>query len=222
MSDTRMNALSVSEETYRAYLSSLLTGDKKTCGDIVRVLLSKEVPIDVLYEELFRASLYEVGRLWETNQVSVAVEHLATSITENMMTLVYPVLFSAEKIGKKAIITCSPQEFHQIGARMVADVFELCGWDGYFLGANTPENDLLDMIADKKPKVLGISVSVYFNIRSMLELAERVRRHYPNLHILMGGQAFRHGGWEIAGQLPNCAYIESLDQLRSRIQADIE
>lgn len=183
----------------------------------MRTLLSEEVPISVLYEELFRASLYKVGWLWENNQISVAIEHLATSITENMMTFVYPIIFSADKIGKKAIITCATQEFHQIGARMVADVFELCGWDGYFLGANTPENDLFEMIKDKKPDVLGISVSIYFNIRAFLELVERIRVHFPNQHILIGGQAFQHGGREIVNKLPNSIYIESLDQLRSQI-----
>jgi len=171
-----------------------------------------------LYENLFRDSLYEVGWLWETNQISVAVEHLATSVTEKMMTLVYPTIFSAEKIGKKAIITCTPHEFHQIGARMVADIFEMSGWDGYYLGANTPENDLFEMIKDKKPDVLGVSVSIYFNIRTMMELVEQVRVHYPDLHILLGGQAFQHGGHEIVQKLSNSTYIESLDQLKASIR----
>lgn len=213
----KTNSPSIDPKTFNTYLSSLLKGDKKTCGEIVRTLLSEEVPISVLYEDLFRVSLYKVGWLWENNQISVAIEHLATSITENMMTFVYPIIFSADKIGKKAIITCAAQEYHQIGARMVADVFELCGWDGYFLGANTPENDLFEMIKDKKPDVLGISVSIYFNIRAFLELVERIRVHFPNQHILIGGQAFQHGGREIVNKLPNSTYIESLDQLRSRI-----
>lgn len=219
ITDKKRNSSFINEKTFDTYLSSLLKGDKKTCGEIVRTLLSQEVPVNDLYEDLFRASLYAIGRLWETNQISVAVEHLATSITENMMTFVYPIIFSAEKIGKKAIITCSPQEFHQIGARMVADIFELCGWDGYFLGANTPETDLFEIIKDKKPDILGISVSIYFNIRAMMELVERIRVHYPDLHILIGGQAFQHGGQELVEKLLNSTYIESMDQLRSQIKA---
>lgn len=37
---------------------------------------------------------------------------------------------------------------HEIGMRMVADFFEMEGWDTYYLGANTPTRSILQTIVD--------------------------------------------------------------------------
>ena len=94
------------------------------------------------YNNLFQKSLYRVGELWESNRISVAKEHLATAITEGLLNLVYPKLFEPEQYrkGRTILISCTANEFHQIGGKMVADVCELNGWDSHFLGANTPVN----------------------------------------------------------------------------------
>jgi methanogenic corrinoid protein MtbC1 len=203
---------------YKQYISSLLSGDRNTCRQIVEAQLETNPDIKSLYTNLFQRSLYEVGELWEYNKISVAVEHLATSITESLMSLVYPILFSAEKSGKKAIIACIANEYHQIGARMVADVFELNQWDGYFLGANTPVTDLFQLIDEKKPKIIGISVSIYFNMKTLLTLVDKIQATYPGQEVLVGGQAFRWGGTDIAQKYPDVSYFDSLDNLEAYIK----
>lgn len=182
----------LTESLYREYLSHLLKGNRQVCHDIVNGLIESSVNIRDLYVNLFQRSLYEIGTLWEYNNISVAVEHLATSITEGLMSLTYPVIFSADKIGKSAIVSCIANEHHQIGGRMVADIFELHGWDGYFLGANTPSEALLRMIDEKKPNIVGLSLSVYFNIGRLTDTVEMLRATYPELPIIVGGQAFLH------------------------------
>ena len=69
-------------------------------------------------------------------------EHLATAISESLLNLTYPRLFAQPRNGKSAVVTCVSNEYHQIGGKMVADIFELNGWRGHFLGANMPEADL--------------------------------------------------------------------------------
>ncbi len=91
-----------------------------------------------LYMDLFQRSLYAVGELWELNKISVAREHLATAITESLLNLVYPRLFENTPTGKKVVVSCAANELHQIGGKIVADFFELNGWESHFLGANTP------------------------------------------------------------------------------------
>lgn len=203
---------------YKQYFSSLLSGDKNACRQIVKERLETNPDMKSLYTDLFRRSLYEVGELWEYNKISVAVEHLATSITESLMSLIYPLLFSAEKSGKKAIVACLANEYHQIGARMVADVFELNKWDGYFLGANTPAPDLFQLIEEKKPEIVGISVSIYFNMKTLLTLVDKIQTTYPGQEILVGGQAFRWGGTNIAQKYPDVSYFDSLDKLEAYIK----
>jgi signal transduction histidine kinase len=40
------------------------------------------------------------------------------------------------------------------GARMVADFFELDGWDTYFLGANTPTDSILRAVEERRADIL--------------------------------------------------------------------
>lgn len=208
----------IAESLYADYLQALLAGDRNRCADIAKELLDRDVPVKELYLGLFQRSMYEVGTLWERNRISVAVEHLATSITESLLSLTYPKIFAAEHNGKKAVISCVANEYHQIGGKMVADIFELHGWDGYFLGANTPVDDLLQMLADKKPDLLGLSLSVSFNMPNLYAVLERIEAAFPELPVIVGGQAFRWGGTDIGQRYPRATYLASLDHLQQYIE----
>jgi len=212
-----MNGL-ISDEIYNAYLQALLAGERAQCVELVNRLLERRIPLYDLYVNLFQRAMYQVGELWEFNRISVAVEHLATAITEGLLTLVYPLIFAAEHIGKKAVISCVASEYHQLGGKMAADFFELNGWDSYFLGANTPAEELLKLLQDKKPDLLGLSLSIYFNMDSLHRVLEQVRGSFPELPVLVGGQAFRWGGRDIAEKYPVVTYLPTLIDLESFIQ----
>jgi len=92
----------ITETIYEEYLDHLLGGNKTSCHQIVNQLLDMGTDIRSIYEDLFWRSLYQVGELWEQNRISVAHEHLATAITESLLLLVYPSLFSVGHIGKES------------------------------------------------------------------------------------------------------------------------
>lgn len=202
------------EIIYEDYKNALLEGDKLKCKSIIDRLIAQEADILTVYQDFFQRSLYDIGEMWEKNEISVASEHLATSITGNLMTLFYPVIFSAEKKGYKAIITCLAHEYHQIGAKMVADIFEIEGWDTYFLGANTPAKELLRFISENEPDVLAISLAIYSNYPRLMELIKLVQEHYPDLLIMVGGQAFKRATFDILADYPKVKYISSIEQLQ--------
>jgi len=188
----------IEEPLYQQYLSALLAGDRPHCEESVHRFLEKNIPVETLYMDLFQKSLYRIGELWEQNQISVAVEHLATAITEHLLSLVYPRLLAGrEPNNRRAVISCSVNEYHQVGARMIADIMESRGWNVWFLGANTPLNDMMRMMQEKKPAVLGLSISIYFNMAALVKVIEAVRAHFRNIDIIVGGQAFRWGGGEM-------------------------
>lgn len=186
----------ITESLYLNYLDLLISGNKNACSRIVQDLIDQDIDIKVLYSELFQKSLYAIGALWESNKITVAKEHLVTSITEGLLNLVYPRLFDNDtpRKDKKVVISCAANEFHQIGGKMVADIFELNGWDGHFLGANTPVDHLLGHIQEFHPDVVGLSLSVYFNLPALKSGIEAIQGSFPNLDIFVGGQAFLWGG----------------------------
>ena len=76
----------------------------------------------MIFLALFQDSPCSVGRLWEQNRICVAIEHLATSITQSLFHLVYLRLFSMPRRGKTAMVACASNEYHFVGARMVSDI----------------------------------------------------------------------------------------------------
>jgi methanogenic corrinoid protein MtbC1 len=206
------------DSVYRRYLACLLEGDRTQCREIVADLLEAKTDVKELYTGLFQRSMYEVGELWERHKISVAVEHLATAITESLLSLVYPAVFSAPHTNRSAVIACVANEYHQIGGRMVADLFELNGWHGHFLGANMALEHLMRMIADKEPELVGLSLSVYSNMPSLLKVLDAVTSAYPELRVLVGGQAFRWGGCEAMGAYPSTVYVSSLSELEDLLR----
>ena len=202
---------------YQTYLASLLRGDRGECLKIVTTLLENKIEIREIYADLFQKSMYKVGELWETNEISVAREHLATTITESMLNVIYPHLFTGAQAAKTAIITCTANEYHQLGGKMVADIFELHGWDAHFLGVNTQVKELLQCIDEIQPDLLGLSLAVSFNLPHLETTFEAIKSNFQDIDILVGGHAFVWGGTGILKKYPGTIYFESLAQLEENI-----
>ena len=211
---------SAAEADYRLYLSALLAGDRQQCRTLFESWLIAGTDLRSLYQEVVQRSLYEVGGLWEQGRVSVATEHLATAITESLLNLVYPRLFGQPHIERSAVVSCAANEYHQIGGKMVADLFELNRWRGYFLGANTPMPDLLNLIQEKRPNAVALSVTVSFGLDGLLNAATQIRSQFPAVPILVGGQAFLRGGRERAEQIDGVKHLPSLAALELWIKTN--
>ena len=203
------------ESAYQRYLDGLLTNDRRKCRLTFEQWLAANDELRTLYEELVRRSLYEVGDLWEKGKISVATEHMATAINESLLNLTYPRLFAQPRNGKSAVVTCMTNEYHQIGAKMVADIFELHGWRGYFLGANTPVKDVKSLIAEKRPDVIALSAAVAFSLDSLFRSATDIRATFPDVPILVGGQAFRWGGRERLEHVSGVSCLMTLAELET-------
>lgn len=207
----------ITETTYLSYLSCLLEGDKKQCTKIVKELLDNKVELKKLYIELFQRSMYRVGKLWEMNRISVATEHMATHITDYLMTLVFSLANTNGKVGKTIVIACIDKEFHQLGAKMVADIFEMSGWKSFFLGANVPRGEILKFIEEKKPDMIGLSLNLYINVVRLFKVIEDIKVKFPEMPIIIGGQALIEQGSDSLKQFDNVQYIASLEELEQKI-----
>ena len=209
----------ITATVYQRYLAALLAGERAECTRIVQDLVAAGVGLKELYVQLFQRALYQVGELWDHQRISVAVEHLATAVTERMLTLVQTQAFSGPPRDRTIIVACVADEYHQLGGRMIADFCELRGWRGYFLGANTPLPDLLTLIGERRPNLLGLSLSIYFNLPALLQALDAVTGRYPDLPVLVGGQAFHWGGLAAVQGYPNVSHIASLAELEERLLA---
>ena len=80
---------------------------------------------------------------------------------------------------------------------MISDVFEMNGWTTYFLGSNVPTIDLISFAKTIPLDFIAISLSIYFHLPELEKAIKIFRDEFPEIPILVGGQAFRHGGQNI-------------------------
>lgn len=171
-----METIKASDE----FLLILLNGERQRGMDLVNELLAENRGVQQIYEEVIKPAMYKVGELWEAGTISVASEHLASAIVESILgQLYYRVITSSGRKGKVAVISSVEQEVHQIGAKMVSDVFELNGWTSHFLGANTPIEELIKFLEKINPNTLGLSVSINLHIYYLEKTIKKVREKFP-------------------------------------------
>lgn len=174
-------------------LSKLLQGEERGAVKLALLKADSQKNLKSLYLEMIQPAMYEVGALWEKGEVSVAQEHLCSALVNRIMAVTVPRFIPDESSLCRAVVTAAPNEFHEIGTRMVADLLELDGWEVDYLGANTPSADLVRHLLERKPFLLAISVSMPFNIDAAHEMIAAVRAtpELQGLRIMVGGRLFQ-------------------------------
>jgi MerR family transcriptional regulator, light-induced transcriptional regulator len=176
----------------RCYLEALLQGDRHTASRLIFEAAAAGVSIRGLYLRVFQTCQYEIGRLWQLNRISVAQEHFCTAATQLIMSQLYPYIFAGEKNGRCLVATCVSGELHEIGIRMVADLFEMDGWDTVYLGANMPGRSIVSTLEERRADVLGISATITTRVGAVADLIAAVRATPTGqrVRILIGGRLF--------------------------------
>ncbi len=188
--ETRRGPLS---DLAAGYLGALLGGDRRAAGRLVLEAADRGTDIRDLYLEVFEPVQVEIGRLWQTNAISIAQEHFFTAATQLVMSQLYPRLFAGSKKGRTLVAASTAGELHELGVRMVADFFELEGWDTYYLGANMPAEDVVREVGERRADVVGVSATMTFHLRAVEDLIVRLRAAdgEKRAKILVGGYPFR-------------------------------
>jgi len=182
------------QEDYSPFLTHLLHVEYRECLAIGETYLTRADGLARFYVEVIEPSLYEVGRRWETGKISVAQEHLATAVVNKVMLALFLRSGLRDAIKPKVVIVAAPNELHEVGAYMVADLLEQQGWDVDYLGANMPKAGLLEYLQVNKPYFLGLSVVMPFHLAAVREIIEAIRSDAGlyGVRIMVGGAAFRH------------------------------
>lgn len=174
------------------YLRLLLAGNRAEASQLVLNAREQGCALKDIYLGILQPALREVGELWHVGQISVAQEHFCSAATQMVMSQLYPWVFRSDKINRSLVAACVPQELHEIGIRMVADLFEVEGWHTYFTGANTPSSSLVATIEERQADVVAISATIPQHIPSVMRLIEAIRAtdYGQRVKIMVGGYPF--------------------------------
>ena len=180
--------------TAQVFLQAIITGQRHAAVQIAKEALRSGLALRKLYIDVFQPALYEVGRRWEANRLTVAQEHIATAITQYVMAQVYEAPDVRTSAAKgRVVLTGVEGELHSVGAVMVGDLLETSGFHVRFLGTNLPTTSILGVIRDVAPSHVGISATMLFNIGAVRQLIHAVRAEFSNRVAIVVGAVRRSG-----------------------------
>ena len=169
------------------YLRAVLAKDSAAALRVVESELAAGTSASQLELHLVVPAQQEIGRLWQDNHITVAQEHLATSISQLAISRLYPHLPRVAPTGLFALVACVEGEQHDMGARIGADFLEMAGFDVRFLGANVPTAKLVEALQSQPPSLLGLSASLRFHLTGLRAAIAAARTVAPLLPIVVGG-----------------------------------
>jgi methanogenic corrinoid protein MtbC1 len=171
------------------YMRAQLAGDRR---EAVRLLvedgLGRGARVRDLQSEVIQAAQEEIGRLWQQSRVTVAQEHMASAISQLGLAALFERAPRAKPLGKKLVLACVEGELHDLPARMVSDFLDLEGFDVRYLGADVPHDGLVRMVSEEQPDLIGLSVTMSFNVPSLRIAVARLRAVIAT-PIFIGGHA---------------------------------
>ena len=176
----------------RDYVASLIAPDARRARALIEDGLEAGLSAATLYLHVIDPAMREVGRLWETAQVSVAQEHLATQITQSVIATLGLQLDAEASVGagRLAIVASSPGERHALGGQMVADFLESQGWTALALGPDTPVEELVGFARAQHAELVALSTALTRNLLSVTRTCGLLRKLDPAPLIVVGGQAY--------------------------------
>ncbi len=109
-------------------------------------------------DQLLAPAQHEVGRRWEFGEWTVAQEHAATAIVDDVIGGIHVDLDVDVRMGAPHVaLVCAEDEWHVTPLRMAAVRFLARQWQVTLLGASTPADHLRTTLEALRPDAVGVS-----------------------------------------------------------------
>ena len=176
---------------FRGQLSAALeAGDQAEAERIVREAVEARLPKHTIYDEMIAVAMQEIGRKWETGEITVADEHLATSISHGLLALVSELSRVEQARRDEPVLLAAVEgERHVLGLQMACDVLEGAGFPVWFLGADVPVDDLLEIVSRRPPSICGLSATMPEAREPLADSVRLIEDLLPGVRLIVGGQA---------------------------------
>jgi MerR family transcriptional regulator, light-induced transcriptional regulator len=188
--ETRRRELQLAASFQVAFADALLAGDEQAAEAIVRDAIDAGLGEAVIDDHVIRPGLVLVGDLWADGSLSVAEEHLATSISVRVLMLQREAFRVARRRAAHRILLAGAQgEQHVVGLEMAASVIRHAGYDVHLYGPDLPVDAIAAAVDRHRPSVVGFTTATVLTAVNLPAAFEAVRGVDPRVGIVVGGRA---------------------------------
>lgn len=215
------------EQIKSRFVSAMKNHSREEAVSIISdALENNDISIQTLYEEILSESLNSISSNRQEQSIPIWEEHLSSNIVRTIIELTLPYVYKQRQqlelnktqpiTRKKAVVFCLEEEYHDLGARMTTDFLILLGFDAYFIGANTPKQEILSAITYFQPDLVCVSVTNYFHLTKLHLLIEELRHVEVLKHFtfVVGGYAI-YNSTDVKSQLKADYYVKSFEDLKA-------
>ncbi len=185
------------------YSDALLQGDKKRTRTVIEETLQTGIPANSVYVDIIWPIMVEIENLLRAGRITVVQEHLASRINRTIVDQLQNKLPCRPCKRKKMVVCSSPDELQELGAQIMANLFESDGWEVKFLGGGLTNDDILGFINEYGPDILLIYGSGPKEAPSLRRLIDTIKdiNAWPNMRIMLSGGLFNRaeGLWQEMG-----------------------
>jgi methanogenic corrinoid protein MtbC1 len=180
----------------RLYLLHLLERQEEEAARVVLEMQERGRGTTAIYERVLSPALAEIGRMWHLREATVADEHFATGATRMIMAELRRHAPREARNGRSCLCTAVGGDLHDLGIRMVADVFEFAGWEAECLGADMPAEEIVSALESRvtgRFDLLAVAANTMLGLRPTADLVAAVRESGAGkgVKVLVGGLPFR-------------------------------
>ncbi len=175
-------------------LKQALTSTVERIQQVLNGLYLAQYQLFNIYDRLITPVLYDIGKLWEVEKLSIGEEHIASqAIRDAVIRLQGIIRIPRKKVGKALCLNFS-NEWHSMALKMVEHILEIRGFRVFYSGQNTPLIQIENVFQHFKPQRVYISGTIYDNKEELQKEFDTLCKHClkNDAKLFVGGQAFDH------------------------------
>lgn len=171
-----------------------LSGDALQANQIVDALMARGLAHDRIFLELITPAARRLGVLWEQDLCDFTQVTCGLAMMHQMIyRLGYesPAGPRGEGESERVMLACAPGSQHFLGLTIVADFFRQAGAE-VVLEISSSESELLRAVGNEWFDVVGISVALETQLKTLPELIQHLRASSgnPKIRVVLGGPIF--------------------------------
>jgi len=179
-------------DLFKQYLEHLFAGKRCQARELLFAAHDRGVHASKLLKLVIWPAMQQVEKLYRSDHISLITERMATRINRMLADQLQGFLARQPKHGRRMVVSCGAGELEELGAQVIADLFEADGWTVWFLGSGVPNDEILQFVGKVEPDILCIYGARPEGVPDIRRLIDMVRNVgvCPEMQILVAGGVF--------------------------------
>jgi len=187
--ESRINSNETSFENYvESFMNALEQMDSKALENIL-VQAEIDYGLNGVSENVLVPLMEEIGEGWRKGNLRISHEHMASHV---IRTFLGGVLANNKNIpgAPNVLVTTPADQWHDIGALIIAVTAASEGWNVTYLGANLPSEEIAGAVKQNNCKAVILSIVYPEDDPVLVQEIRKLRRSLAdNVSIIVGGRA---------------------------------